>query len=90
MLRDVTGVQERNLGPMCRGATMILLCAAWLLLAFSPELSGGTVTPRVVEQGDFAVIGIPIRTNNTAGDIPKQRERLFKEGVLAGRSAHRY
>lgn len=41
------------------------------------------MTPRVIENGGFTVIGIQVRTNNASGDIPKQWERFFKEGVLA-------
>ena len=40
------------------------------------------MTPRVVDQGGFTVIGIQIRTNNAASDIPKQWERFFKESIL--------
>lgn len=40
------------------------------------------MTPRVVEQGGFTVIGIQIRTHNAAGDIPRQWERFLREGVI--------
>ena len=42
--------------------------------------------PRVVEQPEFSVIGIQVRTSNAkevtgGGAIPKQWERFFKEGI---------
>jgi predicted transcriptional regulator YdeE len=40
--------------------------------------------PGMVERGSFTVMGIEVRTNNTAGDkvIPRQWDRFFKEGLL--------
>ncbi len=42
--------------------------------------------PRVLEQPEFSVIGIQVRTSNAkevtgGGAIPKQWERFFKEGI---------
>ena len=42
--------------------------------------------PRLVEQPEFSVIGIQVRTSNAkevtgGGAIPKQWERFFKEGI---------
>ena len=39
--------------------------------------------PQIVELASFAMIGIKIRTNNAAGDIPRHWDRFFKEGALA-------
>jgi predicted transcriptional regulator YdeE len=46
-----------------------------------------TAKPRPVEQSSFDVIGIETRTNNAKeasgnGEIPKQWQRLFAEGIL--------
>jgi predicted transcriptional regulator YdeE len=46
------------------------------------------MTPRIVQQKGFTVVGIAMRTSNAAQITPespigKQWERLFKEGVLA-------
>lgn len=43
--------------------------------------------PKVAEEKGFTVIGIEVRTNNSkegggGGAIPKQWDRLFKEGIL--------
>jgi predicted transcriptional regulator YdeE len=66
---------------------------AWRLAALTTVLAyigiavGGTMSPRIVEQKEFSIIGIEARTNNareTTGDgnIPKQWDKFFKEGVL--------
>ena len=61
-----------------------LICAAALAAgAFTVE---SAMEPRVVEQPEFSVIGIQVRTSNAkevtgGGAIPKQWERFFKEGI---------
>ena len=42
--------------------------------------------PRLVEQQEFSVIGIQVRTSNAkemtgVGAIPKQWDKFFKEGI---------
>jgi predicted transcriptional regulator YdeE len=46
------------------------------------------MTPRIVEQAGFAVVGIAARTNNAKemsgqGIIPQQWDRFMKEGLLS-------
>lgn len=65
------------------------LCSAGLLAASAAvAVLGATLKPAIVEKESFTVIGIETRTNNAAetaagGKIPRQWDRLFKEGVLA-------
>jgi predicted transcriptional regulator YdeE len=47
---------------------------------------GAAVEPKIVEQPQFSVIGIQVRTSNAkemagGGTIPRQWERFFKEGI---------
>jgi predicted transcriptional regulator YdeE len=47
---------------------------------------GAAMEPRIVEQEDFSIIGIRVRTSNAkemtgAGAIPKQWARFFSEGI---------
>jgi predicted transcriptional regulator YdeE len=61
-----------------------LICAA-ALAAGAPTVEAA-MEPRVVEQPEFSVIGIQVRTSNAkevtgGGAIPKQWERFFKEGI---------
>jgi predicted transcriptional regulator YdeE len=49
---------------------------------------GAAMEPRIVEQQEFSVIGIQVRTSNAkemtgGGTIPKQWARFFAEGVAA-------
>src|SRR5579864_4907746 len=51
------------------------------------KLKGGAMSPKVVEQDGFTVIGITARTSNAKemtpeGTIGKQWMRIFQEGVL--------
>jgi predicted transcriptional regulator YdeE len=61
-----------------------LICVA-ALAAGAPTVEAA-MEPRVVEQPEFSVIGIQVRTSNAkevtgGGAIPKQWERFFKEGI---------
>jgi predicted transcriptional regulator YdeE len=61
-----------------------LICVA-ALAAGAPTVEAA-MEPRVVEQPEFSVIGIQVRTSNAkevtgGGTIPKQWERFFKEGI---------
>lgn len=58
------------------------LCPMRMLSVFAPADQGGSLKPQIIERASFTVIGIKIRTNNQAGDIPRQWDRFFKEGVL--------
>jgi predicted transcriptional regulator YdeE len=56
-----------------------------ICLATLPTVEAA-MEPRVVEQPEFSVIGIQVRTSNAkevtgGGAIPKQWERFFKEGI---------
>ena len=47
---------------------------------------GAAVEPKIVEQPQFSVIGIQVRTSNAkeatgGGAIPKQWDRFFREGI---------
>jgi predicted transcriptional regulator YdeE len=58
------------------------------IVAFSQAKKESELNPRAVQQEEFAVVGIAVRTSNAeqmteARPIGKQWERLFKEGVLA-------
>jgi predicted transcriptional regulator YdeE len=63
-------------------AKIVLLRSACLPVVFAAADKGGTLKPQITERDSFTVIGIEIRTNNAAGDIPRQWDRFFKEGVL--------
>jgi predicted transcriptional regulator YdeE len=61
------------------------ICLA-TLLAVTPAAVGAAMEPRVVEQLEFSVIGIQVRTSNAkevtgGGAIPKQWARFFSEGI---------
>ena len=58
-----------------------------MLLAFSDSDQSPLTKPRVVEQKQFTVIGIQVRTNNAQeaagkGKIPKQWDAFFKDNLL--------
>jgi predicted transcriptional regulator YdeE len=58
-----------------------------LVVAFTALAMGGTMSPRIVDQPEFTIVGIKVRTNNakeTAGEgvIAKHWERFFKDGIL--------
>ncbi len=57
-----------------------------IVLAVTAAPVGAAMEPRVVEQPEFAVIGIQARTTNAKemrgdGAIPKQWAKFFKEGI---------
>lgn len=63
----------------------VVMCS---LVASSEGQKGSDKNPRVVQQDEFTVVGISVRTSNAEQMTPerpigKQWERLFKEGVLA-------
>ena len=65
------------------GVTLLCLATVPALRAASP---GAAVEPRIVEQPEFSVIGIQVRTSNAKevtgeGAIPKQWDKFFKEGI---------
>jgi predicted transcriptional regulator YdeE len=62
------------------------LIAALICLATVPAAVGAAMEPKVVEQQEFSVIGIQVRTSNAkemtgGGAIPKQWDRFFKDGI---------
>jgi predicted transcriptional regulator YdeE len=63
----------------------IVACAVFTFSGMKKETD---MNPRAVQQEEFAVVGIAVRTNNAEQMTPerpigKQWERLFKERVLA-------
>ena len=69
----------RKKAGLCLVSVPIALAAVGLTL-------GDTMSPKIVEEKEFSVIGIEARTNNAKemspdGVIPKQWGRFFKEGV---------
>jgi predicted transcriptional regulator YdeE len=64
---------------------LALICLA-IVLTGAPAVVGAAMEPRVVEQQEFSVVGIQVRTSNAkeitgSGAIPKQWEKFFKEGI---------
>jgi len=62
-----------------------LMCLA-TVLAVTAAPVGAAMEPRVVEQQEFSVIGIQVRTSNDKevtgeGAIPKQWNKFFKDGI---------
>jgi len=62
------------------------LIAALICLTTVPAAVGAAMEPKVVEQQEFSVIGIQLRTSNAkemtgGGAIPKQWDRFFKDGI---------
>jgi len=66
-------------------AAAVVMCS---MAASSEAQKGSDMNPRAVQQDEFTVVGIAVRTSNAEQMTPerpigKQWERLFKEGVLA-------
>src|SRR5580704_5611236 len=66
-------------------AVAIVTCAVF---TFSEMKREADMNPKAVQQEEFTVVGIAVRTSNAEQMTPerpigKQWERLFKEGVLA-------
>jgi predicted transcriptional regulator YdeE len=77
----VTGSGERLI---VIAGSLVLICLATVLTR-TPAV-GAAMEPRVVEQQEFSVIGIQVRTGNAkevtaGGAIPKQWARFFSEGI---------
>jgi|SRR5271167_3161296 len=76
---------EPSTGPAHRRLVSVgLILATGLALTTTP--AGAAMEPRIVEQQEFTVIGIQVRTDNAKemtgrGAIPKQWARFFSEGV---------
>jgi predicted transcriptional regulator YdeE len=56
------------------------------MLTGTPAAMGAAMEPRMVEQQEFSVIGIQVRTSNAkemtgGGAIPRQWNKFFKEGI---------
>jgi predicted transcriptional regulator YdeE len=71
-----------------RLAGMAVAMVTCSVIAFPGAKKATDMNPRAVEQEEFTVVGIAVRTSNAeqmtaARPIGKQWERLFKEGVLA-------
>jgi predicted transcriptional regulator YdeE len=86
----VTGAGEQSPGPdRLRFASICGLLALMCLgavLAVTAAPVGAAMEPKVVEQPEFSVIGIQVRTSNAkeitgGGEIPKQWGKFFKEGI---------
>jgi len=84
----VTGFDEHFSGLGVRlgliGGSLGLMCFAVLAVTATPV--GAAMEPKVVEQQEFSVIGIQVRTSNAkemtgGGAIPKQWNKFFQDGV---------
>jgi predicted transcriptional regulator YdeE len=73
-----------------RSAHLRLLGAAFLylvtVLVLTHAFAESSMKPRIVEQSEFSIIGIQVRTSNAKemsgqGDIPKQWSKFYKEGI---------
>src|SRR5580700_3437636 len=67
--------------------TRISLAMVMCSIVTSSEMKETDMNPRAVQQDEFTVVGIAVRTSNAEQMTPerpigKQWERLFKEGVL--------
>ena len=76
-----------HFGRMRRQGSKMLTLAAFLFTSIAGVGDNG-MSPRVVQQNSFTVIGIAVRTSNTKemtadGVIGKQWARLMQEGLLA-------
>ncbi len=66
--------------------SLVLICLATVLAGTAAM--GAAMEPRIVEQQEFSVIGIQVRTSNAkevtgGGAIPKQWARFFSEGIAS-------
>jgi predicted transcriptional regulator YdeE len=86
----VTGFGEPSSGSarhrLLGGLLGVGLLSLAVVLALTAAPVGAAMEPRVVEQPEFSVIGIQVRTNNAkettaGGAIPGQWETFFKEGI---------
>ena len=69
--------------PCLLGVALLCLAAVLSLTHASAETS---MQPKIVEQPEFSIIGIQVRTSNAKemtgqGDIPKQWSKFYKEGI---------
>ena len=73
-----------------RSAHLRLLGAAFLylvtVLVLTHAFAESSMKPKIVEQSEFSIIGIQVRTSNAKemsgqGDIPKQWSKFYKEGI---------
>jgi predicted transcriptional regulator YdeE len=67
--------------------SIAILCAVLATLGAVTMFAQDAAKPKATEQSSFDVIGIETRTNNAKeatgnGEIPKQWQRLFMEGLL--------
>jgi predicted transcriptional regulator YdeE len=83
----VIGSDEHSSSPAGLGLSLIAasICLA-TVLAGVPAAVGAAMEARVVEQQEFSVIGIQVRTSNAkemtgGGAIPKQWDKFFREGI---------
>jgi predicted transcriptional regulator YdeE len=86
----MNGSGEHFSGPARLRVRLIVGLLGWIclatVLAGAPAAVGATMEPRIVEQQEFSVIGIQVRTSNAkeitgVGAIPKQWDKFFKEGI---------
>ena len=64
---------------------VVLLCLA-AVLPLTHASEENSMKPKIVEQSEFSIIGIQVRTSNAKemtgqGDIPKQWSKFYKEGM---------
>jgi DMSO/TMAO reductase YedYZ molybdopterin-dependent catalytic subunit len=63
----------------------VLLCLG-TVLAVTHTSAQSSMEPKIIEQSEFSIIGIQVRTSNAKemtgqGDIPKQWSKFYKEGI---------
>jgi predicted transcriptional regulator YdeE len=81
----VTGTGEPSSGPARLHVSLFIALFGLICLATLPNVEAA-MEPRVVEQAEFSVIGIQVRTRNAkevtgGGAIPKQWQKFFTEGI---------
>jgi predicted transcriptional regulator YdeE len=74
-----------RLGFGLTGGLLALICLV-IVLTVTAAAVGAAMEPRVVDQPEFSVIGIQVRTSNAkemtgGGAISKQWAKFFKEGI---------
>jgi predicted transcriptional regulator YdeE len=79
----VTGRSERS--TLIAGSVILIYVSTVLT---GTSAAGAAMEPRIVEQQEFSVIGMQVRTSNAkeitgGGSIPKQWARFFAEGIAA-------
>ena len=67
-------------------STCLLVVLLGVAAALPLTFAEGSMTPKIVDQPEFSIIGIQVRTSNAKemtgqGDIPRQWNKFYKEGI---------